>query len=107
MSLCRTGRNEVSDGVEHARFWLVDQAAEDSNTNLDFVLGEAVDSVMTFRAEGKRVYVHCVGGRSRTAIVAALYLARRDEMPIADALRRVKAVLPDVQLNTRFADLLR
>jgi len=36
---------------------------------------DAVALLRTLRAEGKRVYLHCAGGRSRTPTVAAAYLA--------------------------------
>lgn len=107
VSLCRTGRREVPPGVEHARFWLVDRAEPEANVNLEFALAESADAVATLRSEGKRVYLHCLGGRSRTAAVAATYLARRDGVTVDAALRTVEQALPDVRLNPRFEHLLR
>ncbi len=74
VSLCQVGTAEVHDDLEHHEVWLVDKGAE-ANPNLDTVLDDAVEALRTLRAEGKRVYLHCAGGRSRTPTVAAAYLA--------------------------------
>ncbi len=85
------GRDDVPDGVEHVAMWLADQPAP-GNPNLDFVLREAVDAVATLRAAGRRVYLHCVGGRSRTPTVA--YLAATTGVSGAEALGAIARCLP-------------
>ena len=107
VSLCRVGRAEVPTGVEHATFWLVDQVAEEANPNLEVVVEDAARAVADLRREGRRVFLHCVGGRSRTPTVAATYLADRDDSSRADAVERLRATLPEVDLNPRFRGLLR
>ncbi|MFI6689276.1 ADP-ribosylglycohydrolase family protein [Streptomyces sp. NPDC050485] len=73
VSLCRVGREPVfaRAGAEHVRVWLVDKEGE--NPNLHFVLDQAARQVLRLRQEGKRVFLHCVAGRSRTPAVAAAY----------------------------------
>lgn len=107
VSLCRTGHSEVPGTVEHARFWLVDQPEVDANHNLEFVLQDVGDAIAALRGEGKRVYVHCVGGRSRTPAAAATYLAQHHGMSPAASLEAVSRALPEVRLNRRFSQLLR
>lgn len=102
VSLCRVGREDVPPGVQHVQSWLVDDAEPARNPNLDFVLADALDAVRVFRAEGLRVYLHCVGGRSRTATVAAAYLAERLGVSGDEALARLKPALPEASPNTRF-----
>lgn len=73
VSLCRVGQEPIFAGtdVEHVRVWLVDK--EGANPNLHFALSQAADQILRLRREGKRVFLHCVAGRSRTPAVAAVY----------------------------------
>jgi hypothetical protein len=48
------------------------------------------------------VLVHCVDAVSRTPTVAALYAARHVGIPVQQALRNVRAVLPAAQPNPAF-----
>ncbi|MGQ1838219.1 TY-Chap2 family putative peptide chaperone [Kocuria turfanensis] len=76
VSLCRLGTAQRPASVEerdHAAFWLVDSDKPEDNPNLSFVLEDAADTVKMFRAESKRVLVHCVQAQSRTPVVGALY----------------------------------
>lgn len=92
VSLCRVGTRQVPRGIENVQVWLIDQP--DRNANLDFVLAEAADAVAALRAEGKRVFLHCAEGRSRTSAVATLYGVRHCGIPLADAWRDVRDTLP-------------
>lgn len=94
VSLCRVGTDQVPDGLEHHQVWLVDQSGEDANPNLRFVFDDTAEAIATLRAEGRRVFVHCVAGASRTPAVAAAYLARRDGTAGREALDRVAAAIP-------------
>ena len=94
VSLCRVGTEQVPDRLEHHQVWLVDRAGEDANPNLRFVLADTVDAIRTLRAEGRRVFVHCVAGGSRTPAVAAAYLARHEGIPAAEALERIAEAVP-------------
>ncbi len=75
VSLCRVGQAPIFSGtdVEHVRVWLVDK--EGANANLHYVLHQAALEIYRLRQAGKRVFVHCVAGRSRTPAVAAAYSA--------------------------------
>ena len=107
VSLCRVGTDQVPTHLEHHEVWLVDQSSATANPNLAFVLNDAVDAVRTLRAEGKRVFLHCVGGRSRTPTVAAAYLADHNGISTADALQQVAAVIPyHDRRNTSFLEAL-
>jgi ADP-ribosyl-[dinitrogen reductase] hydrolase len=101
VSLCRVGTAQVPDELEHHEVWLVDQADEAVNPNLLFVLEDAVDAIRTLRAEGKRVFLHCVAGASRTPTVAAAYLARHEGIPASDAVERVADVILSTTTTTR------
>ena len=80
VSLCRVGRDDlVRAGVkpeDHVEMWLVDSELADDNAHLDFVLDEAAAAVQAFRAEGKRVLLHCVAAQQRTPSVAQRYAVR-------------------------------
>lgn len=107
VSLCRTGMAEVPAGVEHHRFWLIDEEGAAANPNLEVVIDDAVEAVRTLRAEGRRVYLHCWGGRSRSATVAALVAAEVTGEDAATTLARITTALPEAKPNATFAELLR
>ena len=71
VSLCRMGSTPL-DTAEHIEFWLKDEGPT-GNPNLAFVLDDAARTIMSLRADGKTVLLHCVEGSSRTPTVAALY----------------------------------
>jgi protein-tyrosine phosphatase len=82
---------------------LVDQDGTEANPHLALVMEDAADAVAQFRAEGKRVLLHCVAAQSRTPSVAALYSVRHLGVEPARALREVCAVLPDARPNRDLA----
>jgi ADP-ribosylglycohydrolase len=77
VSLCRLGVDDAKvDGVapgDHVEVWLVDLEDPTANQHLDFVLDDAAAAVAMFRAEGKRVLLHCVAAHHRTPSVALRY----------------------------------
>jgi len=105
VSLCRLGIDDLNHlGLEpedHIEVRLIDQG-DGANPNLRLVMKEAADAVAQFRAEGKRVLLHCVAAQSRTPAVAALYA--RDHLGIDPeaALAAVCSVLPSAEPNPEF-----
>ena len=97
VSLCRLGAAEAPRvGVhpaDHVEVWLVDSESPAANANLEFVIDDAARAVAALRDEGKTVLLHCVRAEMRTPAVAARYAALRG-VPVEDALREVRAVLP-------------
>jgi ADP-ribosyl-[dinitrogen reductase] hydrolase len=104
VSLCRLGADEVpAAGVkpeDHVEIWLVDDSDPAKNSNLGFVLDDAVDAVTALRAEGRTVLLHCVQAHSRTPTVAALYGARLSGGTAQECLADVLRVLPRACPNT-------
>ena len=93
VSLCRVGTEQIPSGMTNVQVWLIDRP--DRNPNLDEVLLGAAQAVADLRAAGKRVFMHCLEARSRTATVAALYGVRHRGVPLPDAWADVERVLPD------------
>ncbi|MFB8290148.1 ADP-ribosylglycohydrolase family protein [Kitasatospora purpeofusca] len=93
VSLCRVGTDPIlaDRPVEHVQVWLVD--LPDANADIDYVLDQAAREVARLRTEGKRVLVHCVAGRSRTAAVAARYSTLRSGRGPMRALEAVHRAL--------------
>jgi ADP-ribosylglycohydrolase/protein-tyrosine phosphatase len=106
VSLCRVGRQDVPAGIEHHEVWLMDQADPDENPNLDWILSDLASQMNRWRAEGRRVFVHCVRAESRTPTVAAAYLALRLGISGHDALERVTQQLPGCRPNPGFVAAL-
>jgi ADP-ribosylglycohydrolase len=98
VSLCRLGAAEAPRvGVppeDHVEVWLVDSDSPSANANLEFVIDDAARAVAALRDEGKTVLLHCVRAEMRTPAVAARYAVLRG-VPVEDALRNVRAVLPN------------
>lgn len=108
VSLCRMGTADANvPSEDHARFWLIDAAGADNNAHLEFVLRDAAEAVAAFRAEGKRVLLHCVRMESRTPTVAALYGAKLRGVSGLEALDEVRSVLPTAHPNPAFMEVLR
>lgn len=105
VSLCRVGRRQVPDGVEHVTFRLMDEAAPDQNPNLDFVLRDAAETIAALRAEGKVVLLHCVAAYSRTPAVAAAYSMLLGRTA-AEGMRAVQRALPRSNPNPGFREAL-
>lgn len=91
VSLCRMGRSDVPDAVEHQVVGLLDTNAAD-NPNLGLVLADTADHLARCVAERKRVFVHCVRAENRTPAVAAAYLIRTRGMEAGAAIDRVQAL---------------
>jgi len=88
VSLCRMGRNDVPDGVEHQAIGLIDRLADD-NLNVAFVLADTADYMADQVAAGRSVFLHCVQAENRTPAVAAAYLMRTQGLGVDDALAQV------------------
>jgi len=91
VSLCRMGRSDVPEGVEHHVIGLLDTNRED-NPNLEFVLADTADFLARCVDERKRVFVHCVRAENRTPAVASAYLIRTLAMDAAAAIDQVQTL---------------
>ena len=101
VSLCRLGVDETPPSVQprdHIEVRLVD-AGPAENPHLSFVIDSAARAVAALRQEGRTVLLHCVGGRSRTPIVAARYSVLANGIDSAVALDEVIDVLPETDVN--------
>ena len=103
VSLCRVGTADLDHfGVsaeDHIEVRLIDTASPADNPNLQLVMEEAADAVAAFRAEGKRVLLHCVAAHSRTPSVGALYAVRHRGIDPTVALEQVCNALPAASPN--------
>jgi ADP-ribosylglycohydrolase/protein-tyrosine phosphatase len=106
VSLCRLADEDIRHTMPHVEVRLIDRSEPDDNPHLDFVLLQAVRLVEQLRAEGRTVLVHCVGAYSRTPTIAALYGARLRNISADEALRGIKAALPDAHPNPAFREAL-
>jgi len=105
VSLCRVADGDIPADVEQLDVRLIDKVGR--NPHLDFVLLDTVQAIERFRADGRRVFLHCAHAQSRTPTVAALYGARRQGLDIDRALAEVCAALPAADPNPDFRAALR
>lgn len=110
VSLCRVGRDDLAhlglDDEAQVQVRLIDTHLEHENPHLALVMEDAADLVAAFRAEGKRVLLHCVAAQSRTPTVAALYSVRHLGIAPDVALKQVVASLPAAQPNSALASVV-
>ena len=104
VSLCRVGAEDLAwldlaPGA-HIEVRLIDDV--DANPHLDLVLADAAAAIAAYRAEGKRVLLHCVAAQSRTPAVASIYAATALGVEPAAALDAVIAALPAANPNADF-----
>ena len=92
VSLCRMGRSDVPDHLEHHVVGLIDTNRAD-NPNLEFVLTDTADFIADRIAAGKRVFVHCVMAQNRTPAIAAAYLVRALGLDPGEALQRATQLI--------------
>lgn len=69
-------------------------------------LREQVEWIADQRRAGRVTYVHCRNGVSRSAMVLAAYLIRRDGLTYEAALARLRERRPGVRPNPAFRELL-
>ncbi|MDX1620063.1 MAG: ADP-ribosylglycohydrolase family protein [Nitriliruptorales bacterium] len=107
VSLSRVGAQQRPAHVdEHVEVFLTDDGAPDRDPNVAFVIADTADALATLRDEGKRVFLHCAAGASRTPTVAAAYLVRHRGMEVDDAIETVGDVAPWSWANPTFRDAL-
>ena len=63
------------------------------------MLADTADLVAKLRAEGKRVFVHCVRAESRTPSVAATWLVRHHQIAPKTAIDTVSQAMNGVALR--------
>ena len=106
ISLCRTGWRFDSYSI-HRQYYLIDKEG-DINPDLRAVVQDAVDEIDKHLSEGRKVLVHCHGGRSRTALILKAWKMRRDGVDEEAAHLWLKANWPDInRKNSTFVDFLK
>ncbi|MDX1619994.1 MAG: ADP-ribosylglycohydrolase family protein [Nitriliruptorales bacterium] len=106
VSLSRVGREQRPDDVEHHELFLTDDGDPGKDPNVGFVLADTADGLALLHDEGKRVFLHCAAGASRTPTVAAAYLVRHRGLAPDEAIDRVGRVVPWSWANPTFRDAL-
>jgi len=106
VSLCPLGEAQSPSPAvaetDHINVWLIDSDSPADNPNLALVAEQTLAMIMTLRAEGRSVYLHCDDGRSRTPFIAALYGARLTEAPARDVLAELQRIVPLARPNPLF-----
>jgi len=105
VSLCLTGT--AFRCHSHRREVYMRDENGDHNPSLGAAVSDAVDAIDAFLAEGRRVVVHCHGGRSRTGLVLRAWWMRRNTATSAEAREWIDEAWPRWENWTRdFDDFL-
>jgi ADP-ribosylglycohydrolase len=109
VSLCALGLEDIpAPGMtarDHIEFWVNDEDVDGSvNPHLDFVLDDASSALRQFRAEGKRVLLHCRNGFERMPAVALRYAV---DLGVAPELAEesIRRALPGIRGEGRLWDV--
>lgn len=110
VSLCRSVSHLVPVGLteqrNHVEVWLIDKPGHDANPHVQFVLDQAARAVQDMRSEGRRVFLHCAAGQSRTPAVGAIYGANVQDVLARDELAKLLAIMPDSRVGEHFIDAI-
>jgi ADP-ribosylglycohydrolase len=90
VSLCRIGV-EDQRSADHEIVWLLDS---EGNADVARVLADTADGIASLRAQGRRVFVHCVRAESRTPTVAMAWLMRHHGRSFEEAYEEVLDIIP-------------
>lgn len=77
-------------GISEYRVPVQDDLQPDSIRLMTQYLPTAVYFVTKYLSEGKRVLVHCVAGKQRSAIIVASFLAQTEGLSPRDAIEEVR-----------------
>ena len=103
LSLCRIGVDDQRS-ADHELVWLLDG---EGNADVSRVLIDTADAIEQLRAEGNRVFVHCVRAESRTPAVAIAWLMLHHDREFEDAYVEVMEAMPTARLFEEFLDEVR
>ena len=70
-------------------------------------LDEVVDVINNYLCDGKRIYVHCVQGRSRSASIIIYYFMKYHNMKFEKAYKKLLAIRPCISPNINFINELK
>ena len=105
VSLCLVADRFVNHS--HRRLVFLRDEPRMYNPNLHFVVHDAVDAVNAFLHEGKKVVVHCHGGRSRTALVLKAWYMQHENKTHDEAHEWLSDTWPHYETwNDSFWDYL-
>jgi protein-tyrosine phosphatase len=91
--------------IEHLIFPCADTAADLERIKVD-VIPAALDAMDQHYIRGRSILVHCVAGKSRSALVMTMWIARNFVVKANGAYQFIKEKKPNVQLNRAFEEYL-
>lgn len=98
------GSGQPPEDVVHLLIPLVDLPEE----RLDLALPQCLSFIeQALKSNGKKVLVHCMAGKSRSASVIVAYLMKKEGLTFAQAFAEVAKLRPAVCLNLGYAAQLR
>lgn len=72
------------------------------NASIDKYLDEIVDLIESYINQKKKIYVHCVQGRSRSASICIYYLMKYHKLTFDEAFDKISNIRPCISPNMNF-----
>ena len=97
--------NEIRHKPNNNKKYIVEQyPIDDDGLDNSFVgyLEKIVDQINYYLNNGKKIYVHCVQGISRSAAIIIYYLMKYDKLSYDNAYVRLLLLRPCICLNENF-----
>jgi protein-tyrosine phosphatase len=70
-------------------------------------MDQIVDKIDHYLKLNKKIYVHCVQGRSRSPAIIIYYLMKYEKLTFDESFAKIKSVRPIISMNSNFEKELR
>ncbi len=75
---------------------------DDDNSTLLEYIDEANDKIHKYLSAGKKIYIHCYHGISRSPAILVYYLMSHKRFTYDRAVKLLKKIRPIIQINSNF-----
>lgn len=67
----------------------------------------AADKINYYLNQGKKIYVHCVHGRSRSPAILIYYFMKHQKLTYQQAFEKILSIRPIIWMNSNFVEELK
>ncbi|XWV25077.1 putative dual specificity protein phosphatase 14-like [Tupanvirus deep ocean] len=78
-----------------------------SDAQIGFYLDKVADLINDYLVQNKKIYIHCVQGRSRSASIVIYYFMKYHRMRFVQAYQKLLSIRPCISPNVNFISELK